>query len=280
MTRVVRETFRVTHSRSPAATPMITPPPACMHYRDVRCRPLLLLVVLMVLSAGSAAQDRASSASRQFFEQVEQRVTALTNEFRQQSVVQPLEAEPRLTDAARYFAGYLASSGKLDHDADGTAPGDRVKSRGYNYCIIAENLASEYSSAGFAAEALSRNFVRGWQESQTHRDNMLLPEITQIGVGVARSARDGEYFAVQVFARPMSSIVKFRVTNRSSATVRYQFRKRTVTLGPKQGRLHESCVAGDLTLETGGQGAAVRPRDGARYVITEAARGAFRFQEE
>lgn len=259
---------------------MITSPPPRTDYSEVRSRALALLVLLMTLSGAAAAQDRAAAASGQFFEQVEQRVTALTNEFRRESGLQALEPEPRLAEAARYFAGYLARTGKLDHDADGAMPGDRVKKRGYAYCMIAENLASEYSSAGFKAEALSRNFAQGWRDSQTHRENMLLPEITQIGVGVARSEGDGEYFAVQVFARPLSSMLKFRVTNRSSSTVRYQFRKRTVTLAPRQGRLHESCVASDLRLETGGQDAAVRPRDAARYAITEAGRGIFRFQEE
>jgi uncharacterized protein YkwD len=257
---------------------MITPQPP--HYSDVRRNWSLLLVLLMMLNVASAAQDRAAAASAQFFEQVEQRVTALTNEVRQQTGLQPLEPETRLADAARYFAGYLASTGKLDHDADGTLPAERVKKRGYSYCMVAENLASEYSSAGFTPEALSRNFVEGWRQSPTHRENMLLADITQIGVGVARSAKDGEYFAVQVFARPMSAMVKFRVTNRSNATVRYEFRKRPVTLGPKQGRLHESCVASELRLETGGQDASIRARDGARYVITETGRGVFRFQEE
>ena len=234
----------------------------------------------MIVSLAGAAQEKAGPPAAALSADVEQRVTALTNEFRQQHGLQPLEPEARLTDAARYFAGFLASSGKLDHDADGMTPPERVKKRGYNYCVVAENLGSEYSSTGFAADALSRNFVQGWRDSPTHRDNMLLPAITQIGVGVARSPKDGEYFAVQVFARPMTQMVRFRVTNRSNATVRYEFRKRTVTLGPKQGRLHEACVAADLMLDTGGEGATVRPKDGGRYVIVDAGRGSYRIQDE
>ena len=259
---------------------MITSPTPSAHYSEVRRRPLLLLIVLMVLNVASAAQERAPSASAAMFEQVEQRVTALTNEFRVQSGLQALEPEARLTDAARYFAGYLASTGKLDHDADGTMPAERVKKRGYSYCMIAENLASEYSSAGFTADALARNLLQGWRQSPTHRENMLLPDITQIGVGVARSTKDGEYFAVQVFARPMAAMLKFRVTNRSNATVRYEFRKRTVTLGPRQSRAHESCASSELHLDTGGQDAALRPRDGGRYAIVDVGRGIFRFQDE
>lgn len=212
-------------------------------------------------------------------EQTEQRVIALTNELRVKHALQPLAAEARLTETARAFAGHLAGSGKLEHDADGTTPAERVKKRGYSYCMIAENLASEFSSAGFTPETLARNVVNGWSESPTHRANMLQPDLTQIGVGVVRDPKDGEYFAVQVFARPMSHIVKFRVANRSNATVRYEYRKRAVTLAPRQTRTHESCVNSDLNVEKASADAAVRPRNGGRYAIVDAG-GALRITEE
>lgn len=253
------------------------PPPRYGDYSEPRVASLLLLV-LLALSSVVCAQDKTAGPS--FTADVEQRVIALTNDFRRENALQPLEPETRLADAARSFAGYLANTGKLDHDADGTTPPERVKKRGYSHCMIAENLASEYSSRGFTADQLATNLVQGWRSSPTHRENMLIPEITQIGVGLARNARDGEYFAVQVFARPMSQMLKFRVTNRSNATVRYEFRKRLVTLGPRQVRTHESCAAGDLRLETGGQNATAPAKDGVRYAIVEAGRGAFRWQEE
>jgi uncharacterized protein YkwD len=256
---------------------MNTLPRPRSHYSDARPRSLLF-ILLAIASTLGAAQDKGAGAP--FFDEAEQRVTALTNQFRKQNGLAPLDAEARLTETARYFAGYLASTGKLDHDADGTQPADRVKKHGYNYCMVAENLASEYSTGAFTPERLSQNFVEGWRGSPTHRENMLLPDVTQIGVAVARSPKDGEYFAVQVFARPMSQMVKFRVTNRSNATVRYEFRNRTIALGPRQGRLHESCVASPIRLETGGEHAALTPKDGARYIVTESGRNAFRLQEE
>jgi uncharacterized protein YkwD len=241
---------------------------------------LLLLAALLSIIPAGRAQDKATALPAAFGEQVEQRVIALTNEFRGTGGLQPLESEAHLTDAARYFAAHLAGSGKLEHDADGTTPAERVKKRGYNYCAVAENLASEFNSAGFTPETLSRNVVQGWRDSPTHRANMLHPDVTQIGVGVARSTKDGEYYVVQVFGRPMSQMVRFRVTNRSNAMVRYDYRKRPVALAAKQTRMHESCVAGDLKLDAPGQDVAVRPRDGGRYAIVEAGRGAYRLNEE
>lgn len=258
---------------------MITSSPSGLpHYSEARTLSLLLLAVLWLFSAHCTAQDM--NVSPTFSEEVEQRVTTLTNEFRAQNGLPALEREGRLTEAARAFAAYLASTGKLDHDADGTTPPDRVKKRGYNFCAVAENLASEYSSAGFAPNQLSANFVQGWRGSPTHRENMLLPDMTQVGVGIARSTKDGEYFAVQVFARPMAEMLRFRVTNRSNATVRYEFRKRIVTLGPRQWRAHESCAAGDVRLDTGGQDVTLRPKNGAKYAVVEAGRGAFAWREE
>lgn len=225
------------------------------------------------------AATRASAQSPEFAAEVEERVVKLTNEFRAKNALVPVQAETRLTDAARYFSGHLASTGRLEHDADGTTPAERVKKRGYVYCIVAENLGMEYNSGGFTPERLSRNFVDNWRNSPTHRGNMLEPDVTQIGVGVSRSGQ-GEYYAVQVFARPMSQMTRFRVTNRVNATVRYEYRQRGATLGPRQARNHESCVAGTLKLDSSGQEVLLQPRDGGRYAISESARGVYRIAEE
>ena len=154
-----------------------------------------------------------------------------------------------------------------------------MKKRGYTYCIVAENLGMEYSSGGFTPERLSRNFIDGWMDSPTHRGNMLQPEITQIGVGVSRS-KGGEYYAVQVFARPLSKMTRFRIVNRANGTVRYEFRSRAVTLGPRQGRNHESCLPGTLKLDSSGQEVALQPKDGGRYAISETTRGVYRIVED
>jgi uncharacterized protein YkwD len=221
----------------------------------------------------------ANAQAPEFTEDVEQRVLALTNDLRVKSGLPPLTTEPRLTDAARSFAHYIASTGRLEHDADGTTPAERVKKRGYAYCMVAENLAFEYSSSGFAPDRLSRNFVEHWAESPTHRGNILQPEITQIGIGVSRN-RSGEYYAVQVFGRPLTQMTRFRVSNRANATVRYQYRNSSVTLGPRQGRNHESCVAGTMKLDSSGQEVLLQPRDGGRYAITEVAQGVYRIAPE
>ena len=162
--------------------------------RVTACFRLLFIGLLLLPAFGRAQSD--------FTDQVETRLFVLVNELRAGHGSKPLEREARLDATADYFARYMASADNLDHRADGSTPAMRVKQRGYGYCVIAENIAYEYSSRGFTPEALARNFIEGWQESPTHRANILDPMVTQTGIGVARNAKN-EYYAVQLFGRPL-----------------------------------------------------------------------------
>ena len=249
-------------------------------YRDYSRRSLrtvLLVLTLIALAPPAFAQPRPS-----FTQQVENRVVALVNEFRAEKGLHPLELEPRLGETARDFSAYLATSGKLDHRADGVTPAARAEQRGYDYCNLAENLAYEYNSRGFSAEQLARNFVNGWKDSPTHRANMLEPDVTETGFAVTPGRVNGEYYAVQMFGRPSTHKVKFSIANRSSAALRYEHRKRSVSLGPRQTRSHESCGGGDVTIDWPGAQPAttIRPKNGERYVITGAGKGPFRLEQE
>jgi len=222
------------------------PPRLSVHYSDASryAAPVVIFLLLLSVGAEAAEKDMRPSAKSTLTEQAEQRVIALTNELRSKNALAPLAAEARLTETARNFSAHLAKTGKLDHDADGSTPAERVKQRGYSYCMVAENLASEYRSNGFTADELARNVVTGWSESPSHRANMLQSDLTQIGVGISREPKDGEYFVVQIFGRPLGQPVKFSVTNRSNAAVRYEYRDRPLSIGAKQTRTHESCAGG------------------------------------
>ena len=156
------------------------------------------LAVSLTVTCGSAR----GAAEPAFTQQVEARVLVLVNEFRAEHGLERIEREARLDATARYSAGYMAKSGRLDHDADGSTPAKRVSDRGYRYCVLAENIAYEHHSRGFSVERLARNLVEGWRESPTHRANMLDSAVTQTGIGVTSTTR-GEYYAAQLFARPM-----------------------------------------------------------------------------
>ena len=79
---------------------------------------------------------------------------------------------------------------------------ERARRHGYAWCFIAENIAYQYDSRGFATESLAHGIVEGWKKSAGHRRNLLAREATHTGVAVARSEKTGYYYAVQLFGRP------------------------------------------------------------------------------
>src|SRR5688572_29414132 len=170
------------------------------HYSRAAARLLVLCLSLLPASVG-LAEDRA------FTQETEARMLALVNGLRGENGLKSLERDSRLDDAAAYLAGYMARAGRLDHRADGSTPPARVKERGYRYCDLAENIGMEYDSRGYTAERLAGRFVKNWRNSPPHRANLLHPRATQTGLGVARNSA-GEYYAVQVFARPPLSGVR------------------------------------------------------------------------
>jgi len=176
-------------------------------------------------------------------------IIAKTNEFRREENRSEVGVNTELAKAADYFAKYMAQTNKYGHNADGSQPADRVKKFGYEYCIVAENIAYEYDSTGFSTVKLSDKFFEGWQRSPGHRKNMLDPDVTETGVAVARSEETQYFYAVQVFARPKSKSIAFQVTNETGDTVHYEIAGQQFSLPPQYTRSHERCRSADLVLD-------------------------------
>lgn len=131
-----------------------------------------------------------------------EQVLAATNRLRGDAGLPPLSADERLTRAAVSFARYMAQTDRYGHQADGREPAQRVEAAGYDWCMVAENIAWQYNSQGFDSATLARRLVDGWEQSPPHRSNMLDKRARQIGVATAQSERSGRHYAVQLFARP------------------------------------------------------------------------------
>jgi uncharacterized protein YkwD len=197
-----------------------------------------------------------------------------TNQFRTQGKCAPLKTNPQLAEAAQAFAEYLAHTDKFSHTADGKEPWDRTTKTGYQHCIILENIAYEYNSAGFTAEALAGDFVRGWENSPGHRKNMLDPDVQDIGVGLARSSRTGRYYAVQDFGRPASAMITFKVSDRIDTPVTYTVDGQTFTASPGYTMTYERSRPPELRFPwsekakvTQAARRVYRPASGASYTI-------------
>jgi len=163
----------------------------------------------------------------------------------------------------------MARTDRYGHAADGSQPADRARARGYDYCLISENIAYQYSSEDFATADLARRNFEGWKDSPGHRRNMLEPAATDTAIAVARSSRTGRYYAVQMFGRSRDRSIEFRVTNGARAAVRYRIDKETFALTPGQARIHTLCAPDDVVFPgaENAEGRKIRPSNGDRLRV-------------
>ncbi len=222
------------------------------------------------------AQDGSPDAG-----QVAEIAVRLSNEFRAAERRQEVVPNARLLAAARYFAGHMAKTGKFSHEADGATPAARARQHGYDYCIVLENIAYRYSSAGFATRELAQGFVEGWKKSPGHRRNMLEPDVTETAVAVARG-KPGHYYAVQMFGRPASDSIKFSVANRSNAAIRYRIDEKVFSLTPRQTRTHQHCRVSDVEFDWPGKQREmkVRPKKGDSLAVVRGESGGLALRTE
>ncbi len=176
----------------------------------------------------------------------------------------------------------MARTDRYGHDADGRSPADRAQARGYAYCALAENIAFLSNPAGTTTEALVDTVVEGWKQSPNHRRNMLLPEVVDTAVALAQSPTSQRYYAVQLFGRPRSAMLRFSVVNRHC-------RARCATGSPASRSTcrrappgtHEQCRAGALDVGTGSRsGSPIEPVDGKRYTLEAIGGTEVRVREE
>lgn len=223
----------------------------------------LLFALVFALPLAGRAQTEADPA------EAARLVVEQTNQFRRSQGVRPTASSRALEQAARSFAEFMARTDRYGHEADGKQPPERAKAHGYDYCMVSENIAYQFQSAGFRSRDLAQRLVRGWEVSPGHRRNMLDPDATEIGVAIARSPKSGRYYAVQMFGRPNSSRIEFRIANHSPAAVRYELGGEWFHLPPRVTRKHGQCRIETLTLRLPGdqEPTSVQPAHGERYAV-------------
>ncbi len=127
---------------------------------------------------------------------VEDQVIALINAERMAQGLAAYSVDSRLTAAARVQGTDMACNHFTSHTgSDGSTVRDRVARQGYTWSWIGETY---YAAHGGAQTAFD-----WWKNSTPHRNNLLSPNYTQLGVGYVYDADSdyGGYFVV-VFAKP------------------------------------------------------------------------------
>jgi len=250
------------------------------HDPDLLVRLFATLLAVLPLIGVSAASAQPAGGGRSAYvaaqartpdlSQVPQLIVRYTNDVRKAQGAEPTAANEPLSRAAGHFAEFMARTDQYGHGADGRTPSARAKEHGYNFCMIAENIAYQFHSAGFGTDELAQRFLQGWEKSPGHRKNMLDPDAMDTAVAVARSTRTGRYYAVQMFGRPRSATYSFQVANQSGSTGRYQFAGQEFELQPRSTRTHEHCRSAPLVMHggTGVQGQnSIQPAHGDRFLL-------------
>lgn len=143
---------------------------------------------MMVLAAGLwafvglAGQAGAACVAPANVNDLATQLAAGLNANRESNALGQLSFNAELSQAAMRHACDLSVNNYMDHrGTDGSTSQDRARSMGYQDCLIAENLAWGYPDP--------RTIVSGWMQSSAHRQNMLLANVREFGVGIVESAR-------------------------------------------------------------------------------------------
>lgn len=119
------------------------------------------------------------------------------NQDRGQNGVLPLADNLELDRAAMAKAEDILAQGYFAHiSPQGAVPWDFIKSEGYDYAYAGENLALNYTNP----LELEKDFLA----SPAHRDNLLSPAYSEIGIAVLHGTYKGQpaVITVQMFASP------------------------------------------------------------------------------
>ena len=124
-------------------------------------------------------------------------ILRLVNEKRVAAGLGTVTSNPTLEAQATQYACEMIHDDFFGHvsPSTGSSLGSRAKEFGYEFWIIGENLAAGQHSP---AEAIT-----AWMNSPCHRQNILNPAFTELGVGVRVGGDYGIYW-VQEFGRPAS----------------------------------------------------------------------------
>ena len=122
-------------------------------------------------------------------EELERRVLELTNIERINRGISPLAWSTSLGAAARLHSEDMAENSFMSHmGSDNSSPVDRMERAGFIFMRAAENVAF--------GQRTPEQVVSAWMGSDGHRQNILDPNLTELGVGFS------DYAWTQKFGTP------------------------------------------------------------------------------
>ncbi|MCA1022225.1 CAP domain-containing protein [Halobacillus litoralis] len=128
----------------------------------------------------STQEENTSSEVSAF----EKEVVELTNQEREKQGLEPLKLDTELSGAAKDKSLDMQNNDYFSHTSPTYgSPFDMMDQYGIDYRTAGENIAMGQTSP--------EQVVEGWMNSQGHRENIMNPDFTHIGVG---HAEEGNYW--------------------------------------------------------------------------------------
>jgi uncharacterized protein YkwD len=133
---------------------------------------------------GLPAEDLSARSAREL-------TFCLLNEQRGRRGLQPLRYDARLELASQRHSDDMARRDYFEHDTpEGVEPHSRMLAAGYpaGNAFTGENIAQ-----GEGAESSPVEIMDAWMHSRPHREALLNPSYTEVGVGVAVAGTSATY---------------------------------------------------------------------------------------
>ncbi|OEF96646.1 SafA/ExsA family spore coat assembly protein [Desulfuribacillus alkaliarsenatis] len=112
---------------------------------------------------------------------IEQQVVNLTNQERQKRGLKPLQVDWQVARVARYKSMDMRDKNYFAHQSPTYgSPFDMLRAFNVSYRGAGENIA--------AGQRTAQEVVNSWMNSEGHRQNILNPNFTHIGVGYAEGS--------------------------------------------------------------------------------------------
>jgi uncharacterized YkwD family protein/spore coat assembly protein SafA len=125
---------------------------------------------------------------------VEEEVLSLVNQERSKIGLRPLEMDWELSRVARMKSQDMAQKNYFSHTSPTYgSPFDMMKQFGINFRTAGENIAS--------GQRTPKEVMESWMNSQGHRENILKPDYTHLGVGYYQGGSYGHMWTQMFIAK-------------------------------------------------------------------------------
>ena len=120
------------------------------------------------------------------YDRHQQELLNLINDIRKQENLTSLRFSTHLTTAAQNHVRDLTQNNIFSHKgSDGSSVSERVLTIGYDYSSVGENIAAGHNTP-------DKVFAQ-WLNSPGHKENMLAPNYTEVGIGYVVDATNTTY---------------------------------------------------------------------------------------